>query len=128
MTTLSNVLKEKICSSQIKASISVNTELIKLYWEIGLEIVQRHKEEGWGTKVIDNLAKDLKTSFPQMAGFSPSNLFYMKQFAEAYPEFSISQQAAEKIRWGHNMVFIDKLDELKKRTWRAEKTIEIGQG
>jgi len=52
-----------------------NTELIKLYWEIGLEIVQRQKEEGWGTKVIDKLTKDLKASFPQMAGFSPCNLF-----------------------------------------------------
>jgi hypothetical protein len=52
-----------------------------------------------GTKVIENLAKDLKTSFPQMAGFSPRNLFYMKQFAEAYPEFSILQQAVAKIPW-----------------------------
>ncbi len=99
---------------------------MKLYWEIGLEIVQRQKEEGWGTKVIDNLAKDLKTSFPQMAGFSPRNLFYMKQFAEAYPEFSILQQAAAKIPWGHNMVLIDKLDELNKRLWYAQKTIENG--
>ena len=123
---LLNTLKEKIRSSQIKASISVNTELIKLYWEIGLEIVQRQKEEGWGTKVIDKLAKDLKASFPQMAGFSPRNLFYMKQFAEAYPEFAILQQAAAKIPWGHNMVLIDKLDELNKRLWYAQKTIENG--
>src|SRR4029079_6807852 len=118
---LLSALKEKIRSSQLKASLSVNTELIKLYWEIGLEIVQRQKEEGWGTKVIENLAKNLKTSFPQMAGFSPRNLFYMKQFAEAYPEFSILQQAAAKIPWGHNMVLIDKLDELNKRIWYAHK-------
>lgn len=123
---LLNILKEKIRSSQIKASISVNTELVKLYWEIGLEILQRQKEEGWGTKVIDNLARDLKINFPQMAGFSPRNLFYMKQFAEAYPEFSILQQAAAKIPWGHNMVLIDKLDELNQRIWYAQKTIENG--
>ena len=123
---LLDTLKEKIRYSQIKASVSVNIELIKLYWEIGLEIVQRQKEEGWGTKVIEKLAKDLKVTFPQMAGFSPRNLFYMKQFAEAYPEFAILQQAAAKIPWGHNMVLIDKLEELDKRVWYAKKTIENG--
>lgn len=123
---LLDTLKSKIRSSQLKASISVNTELIQLYWEIGQEVLQKQKEEGWGSKVIERLAKDLKASFPQMSGFSPRNLFYMKQFAEAYPEFSILQQAAAKIPWGHNMVLIDKLDELKKRLWYAQKTIENG--
>lgn len=123
---LLNILKEKIRSSKIKASISGITELIKLYWEVGLEIVQRQKEEGWGTKVIDNLAKDLKASFPQMAGFSPCNLFYMKQFAEAYPEFSSLPQAAAKTPWDHIILLIDKLDKLNKRLWYAQKTIENG--
>jgi predicted nuclease of restriction endonuclease-like (RecB) superfamily len=123
---LLDTLKAKIRSSQVKASVSVNTELIKLYWEIGLEIAQRQNDEGWGTKVIERLAKDLKRTFPQMAGFSPRNLFYMKQFAEAYPELAILQQAAAKIPWGHNMLLIDKLDELNKRLWYAQKTIENG--
>lgn len=123
---LLNSLKDKIRSSQLKASFSVNTEMIKLYWEIGAKIVQRQKEEGWGTKVIEKLAKDLKKTFPQMAGFSSRNLFYMKQFAEAYPEIAILQQAAAKIPWGHNMLLIDKLDELNKRLWYAQKTIENG--
>lgn len=119
-------LKTKIRSSQLRASISVNTELIQLYWEIGLEILKKQKKEGWGTKVIDRLAKDLKESFPKIAGFSPRNLFYMKQFAEAYPESTILQQAAAKIPWGHNMILIDKLDTLNKRLWYAQKTIENG--
>jgi len=123
---LLSMLKEKIRNSQLKAAVSVNTELIQLYWEIGREILQKQKDEGWGTKVIEKLAKDLKSVFPQMAGFSPRNLFYMKQFAEAYPEFSILQQAAAKIPWGHNMVLIDKLDDLDKRIWYARKTIENG--
>ncbi len=104
---LLGTLKEKIRNSQLKAAIAVNTELIQLYWEIGGEILQKQKDEGWGTKVIERLAKDLKSTFPQMAGFSLRNLFYMKQFAEAYPELSILQQAAAKIPWGHNMVLID---------------------
>ena len=123
---LLEILKEKIRSSQIKAALAVNSELISLYWEIGGEILQRQKNEGWGSKVIERLAKDLKGLFPQMAGFSPRNLFYMKQFAEAYPESSILQQAAAKIPWGHNMVLIDKLDDLNKRVWYAKKTIENG--
>ena len=123
---LLELLKEKIRSSQVKAALAVNSELISLYWEIGGEILQRQKNEGWGSKVIERLAKDLKSSFPQRAGFSPRNLSYMKQFAEAYPESSILQQAAAKIPWGHNMVLIDKLDELNKRLWYAQKTIENG--
>ncbi|HLB53363.1 MAG TPA: PDDEXK nuclease domain-containing protein [Chlamydiales bacterium] len=123
---LLDILKDKIRSSQLKAAIFVNVELIQLYWEIGREILQRQKNEGWGSKVIERLAKDLKDSFPEMAGFSPRNLFYMKQFAEAYPEFSILQQAAAKIPWGHNMLLIDKFDDLDKRLWYAQKTIENG--
>lgn len=123
---LLGVLKEKIRNSQLKAAIAVNVELIQLYWEIGGEILRKQKEEGWGAKVIERLAKDLKAAFPEMAGFSPRNLFYMKQFAEAYPELSILQQAAAKIPWGHNMVLIDKLKDLKQRMWYAGKTIENG--
>ncbi len=123
---LLNKLKDKIRSSQLKASISVNIELIQLYWEMGIEILKKQKDEGWGTKVIERLAKDLKIAFPQMAGFSPRNLFYMKQFAEAYPDFTILQQAVAKIPWGHNMILIDKLGELNKRLWYAQKTIENG--
>jgi predicted nuclease of restriction endonuclease-like (RecB) superfamily len=123
---LLNTLKEKIRFSQIKASISVNSELIKLYWEIGYEIIQRQKEEGWGTGVIEKLAKDLKATFSQMKGFSARNLFYMKQFAEAYPDLAILQQAAAKLPWGHNMVLIDKLKDLNERVWYAQKTIQNG--
>jgi predicted nuclease of restriction endonuclease-like (RecB) superfamily len=106
---LFEVLKEKIRSSQLKASFAVNSELIQLYWEIGREILQRQQKEGWGAKIIERLAKDLKSTFSQMAGFSPRNLFYMKQLNEAYPELSILQQAAAKLPWGHNMLLIDKL-------------------
>jgi predicted nuclease of restriction endonuclease-like (RecB) superfamily len=123
---LLETLKAKIRSSQLKAALAVNSELIHLYWEIGREILQKQKDEGWGTKVIERLAKDLKATFPQIAGFSPRNLFYMKQLSEAYPESSILQQAAAKLPWGHNMLLIDKLDSLDKRLWYAKKTIENG--
>ncbi len=61
-------IKDKILSSQLKAAVSVNQELIKLYWDIGISIQKRQKEEGWGAKTIEKLAKDLKSTFPEMKG------------------------------------------------------------
>ncbi len=95
-------IKERIRSAQIRAALSVNRELVLLYWGIGAEINRRQKQEGWGTKVIENLAGDLRRSFPDMQGFSPRNLKYMRAFAEAWPEESIVQQAAAQLPWFHS--------------------------
>ncbi len=119
-------LKERIRTAQIKASLSVNEKLIELYWDIGNTIVQKQKEEGWGSKIIGTLSKDLKTSFPRMAGLSPRNLLYMKQFAEAYPDFQITQQAVAKLPWGHNVILIERLKDKKQRLWYAQKAIVNG--
>lgn len=82
-------LKEKIRTAQVKAALAVNAELVCLYWEIGNTILNRQNQEGWGTKVVDRLAHDLKTAFPDMSGFSPRNLKYMRKFAETYPDKTI---------------------------------------
>src|SRR5512146_1607560 len=95
-------LKERIRSAQVKAALAVNQELVLLYWQIGQEILQRQQEEGWGTKVIDRLARDLKIEFPAMTGFSPRNLKYMRSFAEAYPDEAIVHQLGAQIPWKHN--------------------------
>lgn len=121
-----NTLKERIRSAQIKASLSVNEKLLELYWDIGKTIIDKQKEEGWGSKVIDRMAKDLKAAFPKMTGLSTRNMLYMKQFAESYPDFAITQQVAAQIPWGHNMVLIDRIKDVKKRLWYAHKTIENG--
>jgi predicted nuclease of restriction endonuclease-like (RecB) superfamily len=78
-------IKEKILTSQVKAALAVNHELINLYWEIGSKIHLKQKDEGWGAKTIENLANDLKSSFPEMKGFSHRNLKYMVHFAKEYP-------------------------------------------
>jgi predicted nuclease of restriction endonuclease-like (RecB) superfamily len=67
-------LKKCIRSAQIKAVLAVNRELVLLYWQIGKDILLRQQQEGWGAKVIERLAKDLKHEFPEMKGFSRSNL------------------------------------------------------
>jgi predicted nuclease of restriction endonuclease-like (RecB) superfamily len=84
-------LKEKIRVARLKASFTVNTQLLQLYWEIGTTILQRQKQEGWGTNVIGRLASDLRSEFPDMKGLSQRNLVYMQTFAAAYPHFPFLQ-------------------------------------
>jgi predicted nuclease of restriction endonuclease-like (RecB) superfamily len=78
-------LKEKIRAARLRAAVSVNRELILLYWNIGREILARQTKEGWGARVIDRLATDLRRDFPEMTGLSPRNLKYMRAFAEPLP-------------------------------------------
>ena len=101
-------IKQKIQEAQTKAIIAVNTELIKLYWLIGKEIIARQTMVGWGAKVIGQLSKDIKKAFPDLKGFSQRNLLYMKQFAENYPQFEITQAPLAQISWYHNITLIEK--------------------
>ena len=117
-------LKERIRSTQIKAALTVNQELVLLYWQIGREILQRQQEQGWGAKVIERLARDLKLEFPEMMGFSLRNLNYMRSFAEAYPDEAILHQLGAKIPWRHHCVLLDKVKNLEQRTWYLQKTLE----
>jgi hypothetical protein len=87
-----NTLKGKIQQARYNASVVVNVELLKLYWEIGTTILQQQKLEGWGAKVIDRLAIDLRVEFSDFKGLSVRNLKYMRAFAEAYPDFISDQQ------------------------------------
>jgi predicted nuclease of restriction endonuclease-like (RecB) superfamily len=119
-------IKERILTSQVKAALAVNHELINLYWEIGSKIHLKQKDEGWGSKTVENLAKDLKSTFPEMKGFSLTNIKYMVQFAKEYPEFAISQQVVGQIPWGHNILLLQKLETPQDRLWYAHKTIEHG--
>ena len=117
-------LKERIHIAQQRATLAVNRELILLYWQIGRDILDRQAEQGWGAKVIDRLAHDLRSAFPQMKGFSRTNLMYMRAFAEAWQDEAIVQQAAGQLPWGHNMVLLDKLSTQEARIWYAQKAIE----
>jgi predicted nuclease of restriction endonuclease-like (RecB) superfamily len=120
------VLKGRIRTAQVRAALSVNQELVLLYWGIGKEILIRQREDGWGTKVIERLAKDLRSEFPEMQGLSPRNLGYMKAFAEAWPDESILQQLAAKLPWFHNCVLLDKVKAPSERTWYVQQAIQNG--
>lgn len=119
-------LKTRIRQAHVKAALAVNKELIVLYWQIGREILARQQQEGWGAKVIDRLAKDLKREFPDMKGFSPRNLKYMRAFAEAYPDQTIVQEVLAQITWYHNQALLDKLKAPDERLWYAQGTLQNG--
>ena len=119
-------LKSRIQQARLRAATAANKELILLYWHIGSEILQRQKAQGWGAKVVAQLAADLKRSFPDMQGFSPRNLLYMRAFAEAYPEQGFVQQSVAQIPWGHHVRILDKAKTPEERAWYARACQEFG--
>jgi hypothetical protein len=73
-------LKDRVRAAQLRAAVSVNRELIALYWEIGKAIVDAQESKGYGKQVVERLAADLRNEFPGMAGFSPQNVWFMRGF------------------------------------------------
>jgi predicted nuclease of restriction endonuclease-like (RecB) superfamily len=119
-------LKQRIQNAQLRASLAVNRELVLLYWQIGREILTRQQRESWGAKVVDRLAADLKIAFPEMKGFSPRNLKYMRAFAEAWPDEPIVQQVVAQIPWGHNVRILDYVKDPSEREWYVRATVQNG--
>lgn len=117
-------LKSRIHAAQQRAALAVNRELVLLYWQIGRDILERQAREGWGAKVIERLAHDLRTAFPDMKGFSPRNLKYMRAFAQAWPDAEFVQQAAALLPWFHLCTLIDKLKTREERDWYLAKAVE----
>jgi predicted nuclease of restriction endonuclease-like (RecB) superfamily len=120
-------LKTKIRSAQIKAALSVNRELIALYWEIGKAIIEKQEKYGWGFAVVDQLAKDLKHEFPDMQGLSMRNLYRIRIFYLSYRnESEFLPQLVAKIPWGHNSVILEKIKDTRERLWYIQQTIKNG--
>lgn len=117
-------LKDRIHSAQQRATLAVNRELVMLYWQIGRDILARQAEQGWGAKVIERLAQDLRVAFPDMKGFSPRNLKYMRAFAEAWPDEEFVQEVLAQLPWYHQLALLDKLPGPETRRWYAAKAIE----
>lgn len=119
-------LKSRIHTAQQRAALAVNRELVLLYWQIGRDILARQAEQGWGAKVIERLAHDLRAAFPEMKGFSRANLMYMRAFAGAWPEEAIVQQAVGQLPWGHNLILLAKLKDPVQRLAYAQRAISHG--
>ncbi|MGF6743905.1 putative nuclease of restriction endonuclease-like (RecB) superfamily [Paraburkholderia atlantica] len=109
-----------------RAVVSANRELVTLYWQIGRDILERQEQQGWGSGVVDRLARDFKAAFPDMRGFSSRNLKYMRALAQAFPQPEFVQQPVAQLPWSHVVTLLDKLDDGAQRLWYAEKSLGRG--
>ena len=116
-------IKGEIRGAQYKAALSVNRELIMLYYHIGT-VINEHKT--WGSKFIENLAADIRIAFPNVKGYSVRNLKYMAKFAETYPDEEFVQTVSAQIPWSHNTAILDKVKDAEQRIWYIKKTAENG--
>lgn len=119
-------LQERIRGAQARAVLSVNRDLVLLYWQIGREILTQQGVQGWGARVIDRLSQDLRRAFPAMKGFSARNLKYMRAFAQTWPDEAFVQEVLARTTWYHNIALLEKLDLPSDRVWYARKAIENG--
>jgi predicted nuclease of restriction endonuclease-like (RecB) superfamily len=119
-------LKARVASSRYKAVLSVNKELTLLYHHVGTAILNAQKSHGWGTKVIDQLSKDLQSEFPEMKGFSTRNLKYMRKFSEEYPDFVFVQQVAAQLPWFHIMTILDRVRGKEDQIFYMRNTAKYG--
>ena len=110
-------------NAQQRALLSVNRELVLLYWNVGNIILERAE---WGNKFIENLSADIRKEFPELTGFSPRNLKNMRRFAEAYPSKQIVQQLVAQIPWGHILHLMERVSDTNVQMWYMQKCIENG--
>ncbi len=115
-------LKTRIRTAQVKAALSVNREMIALYFDVGRLLIEKQENAGWGDAILEQLSRDLKREFPDQTGYSRRNLYRMRQFYLAYRDQSeFVPQAVAQIPWGHNSVLLEKVKEKNQRLWYAEK-------
>ncbi len=126
-------IKDRIQSSQIKAAISVNQEMLKLYWFIGSEIVKNQETSHWGDGFLKQISADLKKEFPDMKGFSVRNLELMRKWYRYWIQRDeIAKQVVSQldhapifqIPWGHNILIVRKSNSTKEAFFYVSKTIE----
>ncbi len=120
-------LKTRVQAAQIKAAVTVNTQLMALYWDIGQQIAERQQASGWGDTVIEQIAKDLSREFQNMKGFSRANLYRMTRFYAFYAsQEEFVAQLVRQIPWGHNIIIFQQINDHSKALWYVRKTIENG--
>ncbi|MBI3902312.1 MAG: DUF1016 domain-containing protein [Nitrosomonadales bacterium] len=140
-------LKTRIRSSQTRAMLAVNAELIRLYWEIGQMLDARQKDEGWGAAVIPRLARDIRNELPEVKGFSERNIKRMLAFYREYRDLAFVPQAVAQIEtfakvpqpvalftpellsalpWGHHALLMEKVKDVAARQWYMQATLGNG--
>ncbi len=119
-------VKTRLKTSQIRAALAANVELIKFYWQLGTDIIQQQEKFKWGEHFLEQFSSDMRQGFPGMQGFSVTNLKRMRIFAKEYPDFTKSPQAVDELPWGHIAILLHQTKEPKAREWYAKETIKNG--
>jgi len=118
-------IKKRIQNSQIKAALSVNKELLCLYWDLGECIVEKQKQTAWGDGFLGQMSRDLQEEFPDIKGFSQRNLELMRQWYRFWrADSAIAKQLVSQIPWGHNLVIVRKIKAVDEALFYVQKTIQ----
>ena len=144
-------IKARIQQAQTRAVLAANTELVRLYWDVGQLLDARQSQEGWGAAVIPRLSRELQNELPEIKGFSERNIDRMVAFYRAYPRpADFSPQAVAKLKtpskvpqavakseqgadsllwsipWGHHALLLEKVKDLDQRLWYMQQTLANG--
>ena len=119
-------IKDRIRQARSRVAMVANCGMLTLYWDVGRVILERQGKAGWGAKIVDRLSMDLRKEFPDMRGFSPRNLKYMRAFSAAWPDPQIVQGPLAQITWYHNIALLEKLGTAEERLWYAGEAAKHG--
>lgn len=119
-------LKDRITRERLRVTLSANSAMVMLYWDIGRMILERQAQAGWGAKVIDRLSQDLGRAFPEMHSFSPRNLMQMRVLAAAWPDRAIAKQLVSQLPWGHIVRLMQRIKDPGLRDWYIRQSLEHG--
>ena len=119
-------IKDKIRKSQYEAMKAVNKTLINLYWGIGQEIYMQQQEKGWGKSIVEVLAKEIKKDFPEVKGFSASNLWRMRNFYLIYKDTENLALLVREISGSKNIAIIEKCKNQLEREFYIKMTKKYG--
>lgn len=124
---LLNDAKQKINSTRIRIAKAASKGQFELYWWLGEQIVTSQTKYGWGKSIVEQLANDLRSLFPETTqGFSARNLWYMRNIYLEYKALPILQQVVAEIPWGQNVVILDKIKDIPARQYYIEMTRQQG--
>ena len=119
-------IKDRLKTAQIRAALAANSELIKFYWELGTDLIEKQKNHQWGSHFLEQFSHDMRQEFPEMQGFSKRNLEHMRRFALLYPKIEFAKQAVSQLPWGHVVRLMQMIKDGVEREWYAIQTIKNG--
>ncbi|TNH09705.1 PDDEXK nuclease domain-containing protein [Testudinibacter sp. TR-2022] len=119
-------VKERVRDAQYNALRAANSALVELYWDLGKLLVERKADEGWGKSIVQKLAIDLKKSFPDVTGFSSSNLWRMKAFFEKYSAYEKLVPLVREISWSHNLIILERCSDMQEREFYLKMSRKFG--